>query len=584
MQTSNLKLIKRFMHYYKPHKKLFFIDMLSSFSVAALGLTFPLITQRIVNVTIPEKNLNELFLLAILLVLIYMFVALFTYIVNYHGHVMGVKIEADIRKDLFSHLQKLSFRYYDNNRTGQILSKLLSDLFDITELAHHGPEDIFISGVMFIGSAAILFNIEWRLTLCIIIMLPIFIWFASTKRKKMRKAFREVKAQIADVNSQLENSISGIRVSQSFNNEHFEIEKFSKGNELFKNAKSSAFKAMGGFMSGMGFLANITNVTVLIVGAICIYYNTMNLSDLLVFMLYINLILQPIARLTNFTQQFEQGMSGFRRFLEVMDTLPEIADKKNAKTLTDVKGEIVFDNVTFKYNQDEEVLNNISFSIPAGKTVALVGPSGGGKTTVCQLIPRFYECIEGGVTIDGTDVRDITLNSLRDAVGIVQQDVFLFSGTIMDNIRYGDVNASMEDVITAAKRAKVHDFIMSCPEEYETNVGEKGIRLSGGQKQRISIARAFLKNPPIMILDEATSALDNETEAKVQQSLNELAQNRTTLVIAHRLSTVKNADTIIVLTKDGVAEKGSHEELYAMNGIYTGLYDIQFKLAEPDLY
>ncbi len=576
-KNVNGKTIKRFISYYKPHRKLFFLDMTCAFFVAMLGLVFPLITRRIMNSTIPQGNIRELAFLAVLLICIYFAIAMLNYFINYQGHMMGVRIEADIREDLFAHLQKLSFKYYDNNRTGQIMSKILTDLFDITELAHHGPEDIFISVVMFFGSSIILFSIEWRLTLCILLFLPLIAWFAMTKRKKMKKAFTEVRVQIADVNAQVENSISGIRVVQSFTNEDYETEKFIKGNSFFKLAKKAAYSAMGFFMAGMGFLTNCANALVLIVGGICVYYQTMAMEDLVTFLLFINIIIQPIQRLTNFTQQFEQGMSGFNRFLEIMDTDIEIKDSKNAKTLKNIKGDIEFSDVTFKYNDEEDVLNNISLKIPAGKTVALVGPSGGGKTTLCQLIPRFYDCVSGNITLDGINIKDVKLNSLRKEIGIVQQDVFLFTGTIKENIMYGKVDASEEEIITAAKQAKVHEFIMSCPQGYETNIGEKGIRLSGGQKQRLSIARAFLKNPPILILDEATSALDNQTERAVQESLQELSRGRTTLVIAHRLSTIKNADEIIVLTASGVSEQGSHEELYSLGGIYKGLYDAQFK-------
>ncbi len=576
------EIIKRFISYYKPHKKLFFCDMACSLGSASLGLLFPLITKRIMDETIPNGNINELVVLAAALIGIYIAISMFTYFINYWGHVVGVRIEADIREDLFSHLQKLSFKYYDTNRTGQIMSKILNDLFDITELAHHGPEDIFISLVMFIGSSIILFNVEWRLALCVLIMLPIIAWFAMTRRKKMRRAFSDVRVKIADVNSQVENSISGIRVVQSFTNEAHEIEKFHEGNGFFKNAKKTSYQAMATFVSGMGFLTNICNALVLIIGGVLVMNNNMNLSDLVVFLLYINIILQPIQKLTNFTQQFEQGMSGFRRFVEIMDTDVDIKDKPQAKKLKDVKGEIEFHNVTFKYTDDEEVLNNISFKINAGKTVAVVGPSGGGKTTLCQLIPRFYDCLDGHITLDGVDIRDIKLSSLRSSIGMVQQDIFLFTGTIKENIKYGNINATDEEVISAAKKARVHDFIMSCPDGYETNIGEKGVRLSGGQKQRMSIARAFLKNPPIMILDEATSALDNETEQKVQRSLYELSEGRTTLVIAHRLSTIKNADEIIVLTADGVSEYGTHSELYEKNGIYTKLYDAQFKSMDDE--
>ncbi len=571
------KILKRFISYYRPHVKMFVLDMFCALMVALLGLFFPLITRQIIDVSIPNADVGELFFMAVILLATYVGIALFTYFINYYGHMMGVRIEADIRGDLFSHLQKLSFRYYDKNRTGQIMSKMLNDLFDITELAHHGPEDIFISIVLFFGSSVVLFQIHWQLTLCILLFLPLIAWFAITRRTKMKKAFRNVREKIGDVNTQVESSISGIRVVQSFTNEEYEAEKFAGGNNLFKLAKKHSYKAMATFMSGMELLTNLANGMVLIVGGLFIFNGTMRLEDLVVFLLYINIILQPIKRLTNFTQQFEQGMSGFRRFIQVMDTQVEIIDAKDAIELINVRGEIKFNNVSFNYNEDESVLTDISLTIPAGKTVALVGPSGGGKTTICQLVPRFYDCISGSVTVDGIDVKKIKLKSLRNAIGIVQQDVFLFAGTVKENIKYGNVHATDEQIIEAAKHAKVHDFIMSCPDGYETNVGERGIRLSGGQKQRLSIARAFLKNPPILILDEATSALDNKTEQLIQQSLNELSRGRTTIVIAHRMSTIKNADVIVVLTDEGIGELGNHEQLYAKGGIYASLYDAQFK-------
>lgn len=577
-KTWEKDVIKRFLSYYKPHKKLFFWDMTCALGASGLGLIFPLITKRIMDVTIPNGDKTELLLLSMVLMVIYLGILGFYYFINYWGHVMGVRIEADIREDLFSHLQKLSFKYYDKNRTGQIMSKLLGDLFDITELAHHGPEDIFISIVLFVGSSVILFSVEWRLTLCLLLMLPILLWFSTTKRRKMRRAFADVRVKIADVNAQVENSISGIRVVQSFTNESYEEGKFEEGNTFFKGAKKNSYQAMGTFMAGMGFLTNCCNALVLIVGGICVMNETMSMSDLVLFLLYVNIILQPITKLTNFTQQFEQGMSGFRRFLEIMDTEIDIAETENPKEV--FVGNIQFHNVSFHYNESEPVLKNISLEMKAGHTIALVGPSGGGKTTLCQLIPRFYDCVSGQITLDGVDLRELKLDSLRSAVGIVQQDIFLFTGTMRENIRYGKVTATEEEIIQAAKQARVHDFIMSCPHGYDTNIGEKGVRLSGGQKQRLSIARAFLKNPPILILDEATSALDNQTEQLVQQSLNELSQGRTTIVIAHRLSTIKNADEIIVLTPDGVAETGNHETLYGLNGIYRSLYDAQFKLDE----
>ncbi|MDD3243779.1 MAG: ABC transporter ATP-binding protein [Eubacteriales bacterium] len=581
-------MMKRFVSYYRPVRGIFALDMFCAFASAALGLVFPLVTRRILNVTIPQGNLRELWMLAAALLGIYLAMALLSYFMNYQGHVMGVRMEAHIREDLFTHLQKLSFKYYDDNRTGKIMSRMLNDLFDVTELAHHGPEDIFISLVMLVGSCFVLFRIEWRLTLLILAVMPLLVWFATTRRKKMGQAFVEVRGETASINAQIENSISGIRVVQSFTNEDYECERFHDGNRRFQAAKSKSYRAMSTFMSGMGFLTNVANAVVIIGGGFFIYLGEMTLTDLITFNMFITLILQPVQRLTNFTQQFEQGMSGFKRFAEVMEMEPQIVDAPDAHELKDVHGSIELRDVTFRYNDDEDVLNHVSLTIPAGRTVALVGPSGGGKTTLCQLIPRFYDVLEGEVLVDGHNVKELTLRSLRDAIGSVQQDVFLFTGTIRENILYGNVNATDEQVIEAAKEANIHEFILSCPEGYDTYIGEKGVRLSGGQKQRLSIARAFLKNPPILILDEATSALDNETERKVQQALFALSRGRTTLVIAHRLSTIKNADEIIVLTDEGVKEQGSHETLYAQGGIYTRLYDAQFKevneKGEADVY
>lgn len=575
------RIMKRFVSYYKPVRGIFAFDMVCAFFSAALGLVFPMITRRILNTTIPNGDMRELTLLAATLLGVYVAIAFMNYFMNYQGHVMGVRMEAYIREDLFSHLQKLSFKYYDDNRTGKIMSRMLNDLFDVTELAHHGPEDIFISAVMLIGSCVVLFRIEWRLTLLILAVMPFLIWFAVTRRRNMSKAFAEVRGEVANVNAQLENSISGIRVVQSFTNEDYEYHRFQQGNRLFQDAKARSYRAMSTFMSGMGFLTNIANAVVIVGGGFFIYLGSIDLTDLITFNMFITLILQPVQRLTNFTQQFEQGMSGFKRFSEVMDIDPEIVDSPHAVELKDVKGDIELKDVTFRYNDEEDVLNHVSIQIPAGRTVALVGPSGGGKTTLCQLIPRFYDVLEGEVLVDGHNVKDVTLRSLRSAIGSVQQDVFLFTGSIRENILYGNVHATDDDVVKAAQQANIHDFIMSCPDGYDTYIGEKGVRLSGGQKQRLSIARAFLKNPPIMILDEATSALDNETEQKVQQSLYSLSHGRTTLVIAHRLSTIKNADEIIVLTEEGVRERGPHKQLYEQNGIYTRLYDAQFRDMTP---
>ena len=575
-------LLRRFAGYYRPHLRLFSIDMLCAFCVAALELVFPLMTRYILQDVIPARDLTLMAILIGVLVLLYVLVAAFTYFINYWGHVVGIRMEASMREDLFSHMQTLSFKFYDGTRTGQLMSRMINDLNGITELAHHGPEDVFLSVVMLSGSISVLFFVEWRLAVAMLVFIPIMVWFAVTRRGAMSSAFREVREKIADVNAQLENSISGNRVVQAFTNQHFEIRKFNEGNDLFKRAKYWAYRQMAGFMTGLQFLTNMLNVGIVAFGGYLIYSQVIDVADLLAFILYINLILQPIRRLTNFTQQFEQGMTGFQRFIEVMDEEPEIVDTENAKPLNGVVGTIEFKDVTFSYDDKEHVLKGIDLRLDAGRTLALVGPSGGGKTTLCNLIPRFYEVNAGEITIDGIDIRDVTLQSLRKEIGMVQQDVFLFTGTIRDNILYGKVDANEEEVIDAAKRANIWEFIQTLPEGLDTYIGEKGLRLSGGQKQRVAIARAFLKNPPILILDEATSSLDNETEIKIQAALEDLAHGRTTLVIAHRLSTIKNADQIVVLTDDGIVERGSHEQLMEFGGIYTGLYDAQFKGYVPD--
>ncbi|QQY80876.1 ABC transporter ATP-binding protein [Keratinibaculum paraultunense] len=571
-------MLKEFISYYKPHKKLFFIDMFFAFLISIFDLIFPMFSRNIVNEIIPQGRIDLLIKWTIIMMFLFILRYISEYIVSYWGHVLGVYIEHDMRKDLFSHLQTLPFSYYDNTQTGHIMSRLVNDLRDITELAHHGPEDLFISLVMFVGSFILLIRIEWKLTLIIFSFVPIMIWFAITKRKKMEESFREVRRKIADVNAQLENSISGIRVAKSFTNEDYEIEKFNKGNELFRDARKQSYKAMAEFSAGIGIMTNILNLIVISLGGYFVYRNFINLGDLIAYTLYVNLFMQPIRRLAAFMQQYQDGMTGFERFMEIMNIKSDIVDKEDAIELEDVEGHIQFKNVSFSYNDGEDkVLSNINLDIEAGKTVAIVGPSGSGKTTLCHLIPRFYDTNEGDIFIDGYNIKDIKLKSLRQNIGIVQQDVFLFTGTIRDNISYGDPTKSEEDIIEAAKKARIHDFIMSLPDGYDTYIGEKGVKLSGGQKQRISIARLFLKDPPILILDEATSALDTATEVLIQQSLEELAKGRTTLIIAHRLSTIKNADEILVLTNEGIEERGSHEELLKQNYIYAKLYRSQFK-------
>lgn len=571
-------MFKRFVSYYKPHKKLFLIDMFFAFLVSIFDLIFPIFTRNMINDIIPNGKMKLLLIWSIVMLLLFVLRYISNYIVAYWGHLLGVRIEHDMRRDLFTHLQTLPFSYYDNTKTGHIMSRIVNDLREITELAHHGPEDLFISTIMLLGSFIILMTIEWRLTLILFAFIPIIIWFAISKRNRMEESFRQVRKKIANVNSQLENSISGVRVAKSFTNEDYEIEKFGEGNEAFSNARKQSYKVMAEFISGIGIISNILNLLVISVGGYFVYKKIIDLADLFAFALYVNFFMQPIRRLTEFTQQLQDGMTGFERFTEIMDIEPDIVDKEDAIDLEEVIGRIEFKNASFSYNNGEgKVLSNLNLTIDPGKTFALVGPSGAGKTTLCHLIPRFYDIVEGAILLDGVDIRDIKIKSLRQNIGLVQQDVFLFTGTIKENILYGDPNASDLEVIEAAKKASIHDFIISLPNQYETYIGEKGVMLSGGQKQRISIARLFLKNPPLLILDEATSALDNETEIMIQKSLEELSKGRTTLVIAHRLSTIKNADEILVLTGEGVVEKGSHERLLADDKLYAKLYKSQFK-------
>lgn len=571
-------MIKRFISYYKPHKKLFFIDMFFALLISISDLVFPVFTRKMINEIIPEGRMDLLIRWTIIMTLLFVLRYISNYIVLYWGHILGVRIEHDMRSDIFTHLQTLPFSYYDNNKTGHIMSRIVNDLRDITELAHHGPEDLFISLVMLVGSFVVLIRIEWRLTVVLFTFIPIVIWFVISKRNRMSNSFREVRKKIANVNAQLENSISGIRVAKSFTNEEYEIEKFNEGNLSFSDARKESYKVMAEFSAGIGVITSILNLLVISLGGYFVYKNIINFGDLFSFTLYVNFFMQPIRRLSEFSQQLQDGMTGFERFIEIMDIKPDITDKEKALELEDVKGEIRFNNVSFSYNNGKNtVLSNLNLSIDAGKTIALVGPSGAGKTTLCHLIPRFYEIEDGEILLDNIDIRDIKIKSLRKKIGLVQQDVFLFTGTIRDNIIYGNPEASEEEVIEAAKKASIHDFIISLPDGYDTFIGEKGVKLSGGQKQRISIARLFLKNPPILVLDEATSALDNETEIMIQKSLEDLSKGRTTLVIAHRLSTIKNADEILVLTSDGIAERGNHEVLLEKDGIYSKLYKSQFK-------
>ena len=575
-------MLKKFMSYYKPYLKLFIFDLSCAFLIASIDLAFPLITRQFINDIIPNGKLRIFYIFIIAMLMLAVIRAILNYIIDYWGHMVGTRMERDMRRDFFEHLQTLSFDYFDNIKTGHLMSRIVNDLREISELSHHGPEDLFISLVMLIGSFIILTIIDWRLTLIIYSFLPLLIWYASLKRKKMTSAFRTVRKRIANVNAQLENSISGIRVAKSFTNEEYEIEKFNEGNREFNNSREFAYKVMAEFFAGIFFLSNILNIITLSVGGFFVYRGHINIGDLVAYLLYINFFLQPIRKLTHFTQQFQDGMTGFERFVEIMKVKPSIVDKEDAVTLKEIKGKIEFNNVAFKYSENKFVLSNINLTIMPGETMALVGPSGGGKTTLCQLIPRYYEVNDGEILIDHINIKDIKVKSLRENIGLVQQDIFLFTGSIKENILYGKPNSEDTEVEKAAKNANIHDFIMSLPEGYNSYIGEKGIKLSGGQKQRISLARAFLKNPAILILDEATSALDSEAEIVIQQALEKLTVGRTVLVIAHRLSTIKNANEIVVLTDQGIKEKGNHDELITMDGLYTKLYNAQFRGFIPD--
>lgn len=565
-------MVKRFISYYKPYKKLFFLDMFAAFVAAACDLVYPMMTRTLVNDSIPNKNLRMLVVFGVTLLIIYLIKAACGYFMQYYGHVMGVHMQGDMRKDMFLHLQKLPNSYFDNNKTGDLMSRMINDLMEVSELAHHGPEDLFISLVMLIGSFTVLCTINIPLTLIIFAFIPFIVLFTWKQKNKMMNAFMETRVETSAVNSNLENSLSGIRITKAFVSHDHEVDKFESGNNRFKNARSRAYKVMAEYFAGVGFGIDILDYVVLIAGGIFTYFNVINLGDFFAYLLYIKLFTQPIKKLVNFMEQYQNGMTGFKRFVSIID---EEVEKDGNLELKNVEGHIKFENVHFSYDE-KNILEGIDLDIEQGKMLALVGPSGGGKTTFCNLIPRFYDVTEGNITIDNISIYDATLESLRKNIGIVQQDVFLFTGTIKDNILYGNHAATDEEVVIAAKRANIHEFIMSLPEGYDTYIGERGVKLSGGQKQRISIARVFLKNPPILILDEATSALDNTTEYMIQKSLEELCAGRTTIVVAHRLSTIKNADEILVLTDKGIEEKGSHEVLLKKEGLYKELYESQF--------
>ncbi|MGU8453416.1 ABC transporter ATP-binding protein [Clostridium perfringens] len=566
-------MLKRFIRYYKPYKKLFILDLLAAFLVSACDLFYPMITRNIINDVIPNKQIKLLFVFAIVLTLIFLIKAGLNYFMQYWGHVVGVRMQADMRRDLFDKLQDMPNKYFDNNKTGVIMSRIINDLLDISELAHHGPEDLFISLVMLVGSFIILCTINVPLTIITFAIIPFLLFYTIHKRNKMKKAFKETRVKTGEVNATIENSISGVRVTKSFGNKAYEMEKFDKSNGIFKKAREHAYKAMAEYFSGMFFLVDMLELIVLIAAGYFTYLGKINIGDFAAYLLYIKMFLQPIRKLINFNEMFQNGMSGFERYEEIMNEENE-KEIPNAKELKDVKGKITIKDVTFRYDNKESILENFNLDIEAGKMVALVGPSGGGKTTICNLIPRFYDYESGQIFIDDVDISTVTLKSLRENIGIVQQDVFLFTGTIKENIMYGNPNATDEEVIEAAKNACLHDFIMGLEDGYDTFIGERGVKLSGGQKQRISIARVFLKNPAILILDEATSALDNVTEYEIQKALEELSKDRTTLVVAHRLSTVKNSDKIVVLTDKGIEERGTHEELIKLGGVYSNLHNL----------
>ena len=570
--------LKKFIKYYGPYKAVFFIDLLCATIISLVDLAYPQILRSLTKTLFvgeAKQILSALGPIAALLFAAYVLQTLCKYYVTYAGHMMGARMERDMRKELFAHYEKLSFSYYDQHNSGQMMSKLVSDLFDISELAHHGPENLFISLIKIVGSFLFLFVINWRLAIPLLVMVVFMLIFSYKQNRQMQETFMDNRRKIGDVNSSLQDTLAGIRVVQSFANEKIEREKFEKSNEGFLVSKDANYHCMGSFMSGNLFFQGMMYLITLVFGGWLIAHGKMEAADLAMYALYIGIFISPIQILVELTEMMQKGLSGFRRFLDVVETEPEIVNAPDAEPLENVKGEVEYKNVSFHYSDDDTpVLDRVSFKIPAGRSIALVGPSGSGKTTICSLLPRFYDVTGGVITIDGQDVRKLTLESLRSQIGLVQQDVYLFCGSIRENIAYGKPGASMEEIIDAAKKANIHEFIMSLPDGYDSFVGERGTRLSGGQKQRISIARVFLKNPPILILDEATSALDNESERWIQQSLEELAKNRTTITIAHRLSTIRNADEILVVANNGIAERGNHDELLEQGGIYAHYYEM----------
>jgi len=569
-------MLKRFFSYYKPHRLVFALDMFAALAVSMIGIVYPIITRAMLNDYIPQKEYVNIIISGGIVLALYIIKMLLNYFIQYQGHMVGVKMQAHMRRDMFKHLQTLPYKFYDNNETGKIMSRMTNDLNDISELAHHGPENVIISGISIIAAFVYLMTINVYLTLIIFVCVPILLIISFLVRKKMRDAFMESRRAVAQINAALESSISGIRVTKAFTNSDSEKEKFERGNQAFVEARRKAFSAMGVFHSTSTFVTEIFNVVVLIAGGLFLYAGKIEFGDYTAFIVSINVFLAPVRQLIMFMEQYQNGVTGFKRFIEIMDTESE-KDLESAQTLENVKGEIRFENVTYGYGEEKNVLHNLSLTVNQGDVFALVGPSGGGKTTVCHLIPRFYEVEHGAIYVDGKDIKTVTAQSLRKNIGIVQQDVYLFNASIRENILYGRPDATEEEIIEAAKRANIHEYVQTLEKGYDTVIGERGVKLSGGQKQRLSIARVFLKNPPILILDEATSALDNTTEILIQQSLDELCKGRTTIVVAHRLSTVKNANQIAVVAQGKIVEQGTHEQLVDKGGIYSGLYKLQFK-------
>ena len=569
-------MLKRFIRYYRPYKKIFFLDMSAALLISLIGVSYPILTNQILEQFIPNRQLNMILYFGIALLGCYLIRMFLRYFVQYYGHVMGVNMQADMRREMFRKLEKLPFSYYDEHETGKIMSRMTNDLMQVSELAHHGPENIFICGITVLLSFVYLMTLNWELTLIVFACVPLLIGISLVMRKRMNRAFMETRKSVAVINASLESSITGIRVTKAFHNEEEEYRKFEIGNRRFVKERSKAYQAMGQFSSSTAFVTDLFNIVVLVIGAVFLYLDRINIAQLTTFMVSINIFINPLTTLINFVEQYQEGVTGFKRFIEIMDE-PEEVENENALDLDKLEGNILFDHVSFDYETTKDVLRDVSFEIPKGKTIALVGPSGGGKTTICHLIPHFYPLRSGAIYIDRYSLDELSFKTVRNNIGIVQQDVFLFNGTIFDNIRYGKLDATEEEVISAAEKANIHNDILALKDGHQTVIGERGIKLSGGQKQRLSIARVFLKNPSILILDEATSALDNVTESYIQKSLNELAKGRTTLVVAHRLSTIKNADEIYVVTDGRIAERGTHEELLDQKGIYYELYQMQFQ-------